>query len=74
MYMAFDTLTEPHQLSSMLHSLAFVCRVMLDREKFPDGANHAIPLLKLVLPGIDPNDFFKSVVTGTLFLSFISCL
>lgn len=62
MYMAFETLTEPHQLSAMLHSLAFVSRVMLNREKFPDGASHALPLLKLVLPGIDPNDFFKSVV------------
>ncbi|XP_062510278.1 proteasome activator complex subunit 4-like [Corticium candelabrum] len=73
MYMAFETLTEPHQLSAMLHSLAFVSRVMLNREKFPDGASHALPLLKLVLPGIDPNDFFKSVSVFT-FISTFSCL
>jgi proteasome activator subunit 4 len=74
MYMAFDTLTEPHQLSAMLHSLAFVCCIMLDREKFPDGANHAIPLLKLVLPGIDPNDFFKSVSVFTFISTFSSLI
>ena len=36
---------------------------MLAAKKFyPEGPTHVIPLLQLALPGIDPNDFKKTLV------------
>jgi len=42
-------------------------------ESYPAGHSHVLPLLQLVLPGIDPNDFRKALGTF-MFISTIVCL
>ena len=39
-------------------------------EEFPEGPQHVIPLLQLALPGIDPNDFKKSMITFQFLSTF----
>ena len=63
MYAAFETLTEPHQLFATLQCVAVVGRPLLgDVHGFPEGKSHLFPLLTLTLPGIDPNDYKKTLV------------
>lgn len=63
MYAAFETLTEPHQLFATLQCVAVVGRPLLgDVQGFPEGKSHLFPLLTLTLPGIDPNDYKKTLV------------
>ncbi|KAK7466612.1 hypothetical protein BaRGS_00037269 [Batillaria attramentaria] len=64
MYPAMETLIEPHRLISCMFCIVSAARPMLSSHKyFPEGRNHMIPLLHLALPGIDPNDFKKTLVT-----------
>ena len=65
MYAAFETLTEPHQLFATLQCVAVVGRPLLrDTENFPEGKSHLFPLLTLAIPGFDPNDYKKTLVSG----------
>ena len=58
-----ETLIEPHRLSACLLCLVSTARTVLTSSHFySDGPSHLLPLLQLSLPGIDPNDFKKSVV------------
>ena len=62
--MALDTLTEPHQLTATLNCVTSVARALVRPDKlYPTGRSHVLPLLQLVLPGIDPNDFRKAMVS-----------
>ena len=66
MYPAMETLIEPHRLISCMFCLVASSRPMLSSPKyFPDGPNHVLPLLQLALPGIDPNDFKKTLVSDS---------
>eukprot|EP00057_Strongylocentrotus_purpuratus_P019391 XP_011673865.1 PREDICTED: proteasome activator complex subunit 4 isoform X2 [Strongylocentrotus purpuratus] len=63
-YKALDTLTEPHQLIATVSCVVSVSCTMLKGGKWlPDGPTHLLPLLHAMLPGIDPNDFAKCMVT-----------
>ncbi|XP_072167902.1 proteasome activator complex subunit 4-like [Diadema setosum] len=63
-YKALDTLTEPHQLIATVSCVVAVAGTMLKGGKWlPDGPTHLLPLLHAILPGIDPNDFAKCMVT-----------
>jgi len=67
-YPALETLTEPHRLIACLQCLVSVARSMLISPKwYPEGRMHVIPLLSLSLPGIDPNDIKKSIVSHVKF-------
>lgn len=41
---------------------------------YPEGPIHIIPLLTAVLPGIDPNDFNKCVITFQFIAQFVSMI
>ena len=59
-----ETLTEPHRLIACLSCTVMVARTMLSSHKwYPEGRTHVIPLLYLSLPGIDPNDIKKCLVS-----------
>ncbi|XP_032233646.1 proteasome activator complex subunit 4 isoform X2 [Nematostella vectensis] len=74
LYVALDTLIEPHQLTATLNCVTSVARALVKPNgSFPAGKSHVLPLLQLVLPGIDPNDFRKAMATFT-FISTIICL
>ena len=73
MYPAMETLIEPHRLIACMSCVVSVARSMLKAGKwFPKGPSHVLPLLNLALPGIDPNDFKKSLVSHTLEIPYSS--
>ncbi|XP_045481935.1 proteasome activator complex subunit 4-like isoform X2 [Harmonia axyridis] len=76
LYAALDSLTEPHRLISTMSAVISVSRCLVEGAKnnYPEGPTHIIPLLIAVLPGIDPNDFNKCVVTFQFICQFISMI
>ncbi|XP_071961962.1 proteasome activator complex subunit 4-like [Antedon mediterranea] len=72
-YAALETLTEPHQLTATLSCVVSVARSMLKgRKRFPEGPTHVLPLMMAVLPGIDPNDFIKCMITFQAISTFVA--
>jgi proteasome activator subunit 4 len=39
---------------------------------YPAGKSHVLPLLQLILPGIDPNDFRKAMVSQRLLMIYMT--
>lgn len=63
-YPALETLTEPHQLTATLSCVIGVARSLVSGGRwFPEGPTHMLPLLMRALPGVDPNDFSKCMVS-----------
>lgn len=49
-----------------MHCVVAVARsLVLGGSYFPEGPSHVLPLLSSCLPGIDPNDIKKCIVSGT---------
>ncbi|XP_078000645.1 proteasome activator complex subunit 4-like [Glandiceps talaboti] len=72
-YAALQTLTEPHQLIATLSCVVSVSKTLLKGGKWlPEGPTHLMPLLQLILPGIDPNDIGKCLVTLQVISTFVS--
>lgn len=68
-YPALETLTEPHQLTATLSCVIGVARSLVSGGKwFPQGPTHMLPLLMRALPGVDPNDFSKCMVSMFMIL------
>ena len=64
MYPAFETLIEPHRLTACLKCVAAICCPLVNSvDAYPLGRLHVIQLLNLCLPGIDPNDMSKCLVS-----------
>ena len=62
---ALGAVIEPHQVVATLSCLTSVARPLVaGGEEFPAGQLHVLTLLRLALPGIDPNDFRKSMVSS----------
>lgn len=71
---ALETLVEPHQVTATLSCITSVARVLVSGgDHMPSAPTNILPLLRLVLPGIDPNDFRKSMRTFT-FISAVASL
>ncbi|CAH4031865.1 unnamed protein product [Pieris brassicae] len=72
---SLTSLTEPHRVTAAMSAVAAVARPMLrgaDAD-YPEGPTHVVPLLMAVLPGLDPNDIKKTIVTLHFILMF-SCM
>ena len=63
---ALGAVIEPHQVVATLSCVTSIARSLVSDE-FPGGQLHVLALLRLALPGIDPNDFRKSMVILNLF-------
>ncbi|XP_044747476.1 proteasome activator complex subunit 4-like [Coccinella septempunctata] len=76
LYAALDSLTEPHRLLTTMSAAISVSRCLAEGAKnnYPEGPTHIIPLLIAILPGIDPNDFNKCVVTFQFIAQFTSMI
>ncbi|CAG5135841.1 unnamed protein product, partial [Candidula unifasciata] len=75
MYPAMETLIEPHRLIACMICIVSVIRPMLTSPKYyPEGPSHVLPLLKLSLPGIDANDFKKTLVTLQMVSTFVTLI
>uniref|UniRef100_A0A3Q3IVD1 Proteasome activator Blm10 mid region domain-containing protein n=1 Tax=Monopterus albus TaxID=43700 RepID=A0A3Q3IVD1_MONAL len=72
-YPALETLTEPHQLTATLSCMIGVARSLVSGgERFPEGPTHMLPLLMRALPGVDPNDFSKCMITFQFIATFVT--
>ncbi|MBN3306472.1 PSME4 protein, partial [Amia calva] len=70
-YPAMETLTEPHQLTATLSCMIGVARSLVSGgRRFPEGPTHMLPLLMRALPGVDPNDFSKCMITFQFIATF----
>ncbi|XP_012505294.1 PREDICTED: proteasome activator complex subunit 4 [Propithecus coquereli] len=70
-YPALETLTEPHQLTATLSCVIGVARSLVSGGRwFPEGPTHMLPLLMRALPGVDPNDFSKCMITFQFIATF----
>ncbi|KAG9484281.1 hypothetical protein GDO78_009934 [Eleutherodactylus coqui] len=70
-YPAMETLTEPHQLTATLSCVIGVARSLVAGGRwFPEGPTHMLPLLMRALPGVDPNDFSKCMITFQFIATF----
>ncbi|XP_039595074.1 proteasome activator complex subunit 4A isoform X2 [Polypterus senegalus] len=70
-YPALETLIEPHQLTATLSCVIGVARSLVSGSKrFPEGPTHMLPLLMRALPGVDPNDFSKCMITFQFIATF----
>lgn len=69
---SLTSLTEPHRVTAAMSAVAAVARPMLrgaDAD-YPEGPTHVVPFLLAVLPGLDPNDIKKTLVTLHFILIF----
>ncbi|XP_065180850.1 proteasome activator complex subunit 4B-like [Sycon ciliatum] len=82
-YAALTTLTEPHQILNVMPCLSVVARALLMAGKsvgtgniarYPEGPSHLLRVVHCLLPGIDPNDFSKTVLTSTVISAFAALL
>uniref|UniRef100_A0A8C2DIH5 Proteasome activator subunit 4b n=1 Tax=Cyprinus carpio TaxID=7962 RepID=A0A8C2DIH5_CYPCA len=70
-YPAMETLTEPHQLTATLSCMIGMARSLLSGGRhYPEGPAHVLPLLMRALPGVDPNDFSKCMITFQFIATF----
>ena len=65
-YGSVNSLVEPHRYTSLLSCLSLVSRQLpLYNPDYPEQTQmHVIPLLSAVLPGLDPNDSNKCILTA----------
>lgn len=71
LYSSLETLTEPHRLTAAMHCVLAVARTLVQGGRFfPEGPSHVVPLLNSCLPGIDPNDIRKCIVTFQFISTF----
>ncbi|XP_052006994.1 proteasome activator complex subunit 4A-like isoform X1 [Xyrauchen texanus] len=72
-YPAMETLTEPHQLTATLSCMIAVAQSLVTGgQRFPEGPTHMLPLLMRALPGVDPNDFRKCMITFQLIATYVT--
>lgn len=76
LYATLDTVTEPHKLTACMQCVVAVARPLLQgpAHGYPEGPTHVIPLLTALLPGIDPNDIRKCLVTFQFISTFVSMI
>lgn len=75
LYSSLETLTEPHRLTATMHCVVSVARGIVQGNKFfPEGPSHVIPLLMGALPGLDPNDIKKCMVTFQFISTFTTLI
>uniref|UniRef100_A0A672JGF3 Proteasome activator subunit 4b n=1 Tax=Salarias fasciatus TaxID=181472 RepID=A0A672JGF3_SALFA len=70
-YAAMQTLTEPHTLTATLSCMIGMARSLVSpNNHYPEGRAHVLPLLMGALPGVDPNDFSKCMITFQFITTF----
>ncbi|UJR10196.1 hypothetical protein I4U23_014411 [Adineta vaga] len=63
-FASIDNITEPHRFTSIITCLTGLTRqIVRQTPQFPQGQTFVLPLIILVLPGIDSNDLKKTSVT-----------
>lgn len=62
---SLTSLTEPHRVTVGITAVASIARPLLrgGDADYPEGQTHVVPLLMAILPGLDPNDIRKTLVS-----------
>ncbi|KXN83586.1 Proteasome activator complex subunit 4 [Leucoagaricus sp. SymC.cos] len=68
---SLEALTETHRTIAVIKALGAIAPAIVSREVHYGGAKHLVPILQLLIPGIDLNDPSKTLCT-TSFLVEIS--
>ncbi|TBU39582.1 hypothetical protein BD309DRAFT_1022044 [Dichomitus squalens] len=68
---ALEALVETHRTTAVIKALGAVAPAMVCRDVYYPGAKHLLPILELLLPGIDLNDPPKTFCT-TSFVSEVA--
>ncbi|KAF9785996.1 hypothetical protein BJ322DRAFT_1005050 [Thelephora terrestris] len=68
---SLEALVETQRTIAVIKALGAVAPAIVSREVYYAGAKHLIPILQLLIPGIDLNDPLKTLCT-TAFLSEVS--
>ncbi|XP_018011103.1 proteasome activator complex subunit 4A isoform X2 [Hyalella azteca] len=75
MYPALSSSSEPQRLQSVLQTgVLTALSIVTGGSDFPAGPTHILPLLHLLLPGIDPNDITKTMATFQLVTTFATLI
>ncbi|CAM2708912.1 unnamed protein product [Rotaria socialis] len=78
LFLSIDNLTEAHRFTSLMHCLKRITRSLVRQtSSYSQGQIYILPLLTVILPGIDLNDFEKTNVTLEVFdaiFMLISCV
>ncbi|KAF9994804.1 hypothetical protein BGZ79_000402 [Entomortierella chlamydospora] len=69
-YPSLESLTETHRTTSVISAMTSLTIPLLNREHYPQGGKHLLPLLHLTVPGVDLNDPGKTWYT----LLFVSAM
>ncbi|KAF9169581.1 hypothetical protein BGX20_010129 [Mortierella sp. AD010] len=69
-YPSLESLTETHRTTSVISAMTSLTIPLLNREHYPQGGKHLLPLLHLTIPGVDLNDPGKTWYT----LLFVSAM
>ena len=74
--LSLESLVEPHRYTSILSCLVSVARELatFNPNNLVQTQIHVIPLLCAVLPGLDPNDSHKCILTMQFISNLLSCL
>jgi len=65
---ALDNLTETQRTLAVIKALGAIAPALVSRKVFAPGAKHLVPILQLLIPGIDLNDPSKTVCTATFLI------
>ncbi|KAF9940539.1 hypothetical protein BGZ65_006679 [Modicella reniformis] len=71
-YPSLESLTETHRTTSVISALNAIAVPLLNRESYPQGGKHLLPLLHLTVPGVDLNDPVKTWHTLVFIGSILS--
>ncbi|KAF9434968.1 hypothetical protein BGZ76_007123 [Entomortierella beljakovae] len=71
-YPSLESLTETHRTSSVISTMSSLAIPLLNRDHYPQGGKHLLPLLHLTVPGVDLNDPGKTWFTLLFICSMIS--
>ncbi|KAI8606761.1 hypothetical protein EDD21DRAFT_297702 [Dissophora ornata] len=71
-YPSLESLTETHRTTSVISALSSLAIPLLNREHYPQGGKHLLPLLHLTVPGVDLNDPVKTWYTLLFVTSMIA--
>ncbi|KAJ7225820.1 hypothetical protein GGX14DRAFT_422501 [Mycena pura] len=65
---ALETLIETHRTIAVIKALGAVAPAIVSRTVYYPGAKHLVPILQLLIPGIDLNDPTKTLHTSQFFV------
>ncbi|THH19718.1 hypothetical protein EW146_g1513 [Bondarzewia mesenterica] len=71
---SLEALVETERTIAVIKALGAVAPAMVSREIYYSGARHLVPILQLLIPGIDLNDPSKTLCTTMFLIEISQCI